>query len=180
MLSYEKVRGGYVNIGLHTTLIWSRLWFKWPMSWGVTEWRPMPSHKVAMTSRFLGIVGSLSPSEQTIWIPHHNVQDPITWTLTHLLQLKQEYNNLQNKYNCVVQEWFLSKILQLPLWTLSYCRPSPVFIRSLHTIVSCLIRGNHDRSFHQHNVPYHGRLWRHGSLGLKSSPPPRIQGWLSN
>ena len=57
------------------------------------------SAKVAMASRFLGIVGSLPPSEQTIWLPHQNVQDPSTWTLSQLLQLKQEYNNLQIKYN---------------------------------------------------------------------------------
>ena len=49
------------------------------------------SAKVAMASRFLGIVGSLPPSEQTIWLPHQNVQDPSTWTLPQLLQLKQEY-----------------------------------------------------------------------------------------
>ncbi len=57
------------------------------------------SSKVDMPSRFLVIVGSLPPSEQTMWIPHQNVQDPSTWTLSHLFQLKQEYNNLQIKYN---------------------------------------------------------------------------------
>ena len=56
------------------------------------------SVKVDMDSRFLDIVGSLPPSEQTICLAHQNVQDPSTWTLPHLLQLKQEYNNLQIKY----------------------------------------------------------------------------------
>ena len=65
------------------------------------------SDKVPMASRFLGIVGSLLPSEQTICPPHQNVQDPSTWTLSHLLELKQEYNNLQIKYNCVVQESYV-------------------------------------------------------------------------
>ena len=57
------------------------------------------SAKVAMASCFLGNVSYLPPSEQTICLPRQNVQDPSTWTLPHLLQLKQEYNNLS-----VVQE----------------------------------------------------------------------------
>ena len=51
----------------------------------------------------------MSPSEPTLWFPHPNVQDPNTWTLSHLLQLKQEYNNLQIKYNCVVQESYVAQ-----------------------------------------------------------------------
>ena len=65
------------------------------------------STKVAMVSRFLDIVGFLPASEQTIWFPHQNVQDHSTWTLPHLRQLKQEYNNLQIKYNCVVKETYV-------------------------------------------------------------------------
>ena len=33
------------------------------------------SAKVAMASRFLGFVGSLSSSEQQLWFPNQNVQD---------------------------------------------------------------------------------------------------------
>ena len=45
-----------------------------------------------MDSRFLGLVGSLSPSEQSLWFAHQNVQDPNTlppcplildFTMTH-------------------------------------------------------------------------------------------------
>jgi len=50
------------------------------------------SSKVAMASRFIGFVGSLSSSEQQF--PNQNVPDPDTWTLSHLLQLKQEYKKL--------------------------------------------------------------------------------------
>ena len=39
-----------------------------------------------------------------------------------------------------------SKIRQLPLRTLSYCHPSPAFIRPLHATGSCLSMGNRDRS----------------------------------
>ena len=45
----------------------------------------------------------------------------------------------------------------------------------MHTIGSCLSRGNRDRSCHRHNTPYHDRLWRHRRLGLKSLPPPRTR-----
>ena len=65
------------------------------------------SAKVAMASRFLGMVGSLPPSEQSLWFPHQNVQDPNTWTMSHLMQFKHDYNILENKYNCVVQESFV-------------------------------------------------------------------------
>ena len=60
-------------------------------------------------SRLIWLLVSLTlyPSEQSLWLPHQNVQVPNTWTLPHLLQLKQEYNNLQIKYNCVVQESYV-------------------------------------------------------------------------
>ena len=45
------------------------------------------STKVAMASRFLGFVGSLSSCEQQSWLPNQNVQDPDTWTLPHVSQL---------------------------------------------------------------------------------------------
>ena len=38
------------------------------------------SAKVAMASRFLGLVGSLSPDEQNRWLPNQVVHDPDTWT----------------------------------------------------------------------------------------------------
>jgi hypothetical protein len=40
------------------------------------------SAKVAIASRFLGFVGSLSSSEQQLWFPNQNVKDPDTWTLS--------------------------------------------------------------------------------------------------
>ena len=36
---------------------------------------PETSVKVVMTSRFLGLVGSLSPDEQNLWLPHQVVDD---------------------------------------------------------------------------------------------------------
>ena len=102
------------------------------------------SSKVTMVSRFLVIVVFLAPSDQTIWLPHQNVQDPSTWTLPHLLQLKQEYNNLQIKY-VLYRNRMWSKIRQLPLRTLSYYHPSLAFIRPIHAIGSCLRRGNKEQ-----------------------------------
>jgi hypothetical protein len=63
------------------------------------------SAKVAMSSRFLGFVGSLSSAEQKLLFPNQNVQDPDTWTLPHLLQLKQEYKKLVEDFNCDIQEF---------------------------------------------------------------------------
>jgi hypothetical protein len=57
------------------------------------------SAKVVMVSRFLGFVGSLSSSEQQLWFPNQNVQDPVTWTLTHLIQLQHEYKELLENCN---------------------------------------------------------------------------------
>ena len=65
------------------------------------------SAKVAMSSRFLGFVGSLSSAAQKLWFPNQNVQDPDTWTLPHLFQLKQEYKKLVEKFNCEIQEFIL-------------------------------------------------------------------------
>ena len=64
--------------------------------------------KVVMTvsSLFLGLVDSLPPSEQTFWFPNQDVEDPDTWTLPHLFQLKQEFKKLVDDFNSVVQETY--------------------------------------------------------------------------
>jgi hypothetical protein len=72
-----------------------------------------------MATRFLGFVSSLSSSEQQLWFPNQNVQDPDTWTFPHLIQLKQEYK----------KPYFI-------------CLPSQVFIRLLSGIWSYLNREN--------------------------------------
>ena len=64
------------------------------------------SAKVAMTSRFLGLVGSLPLDEQHLWLPNQLVNDPGTWTAPHLLQLKREYVSLVDNYGYVVEETF--------------------------------------------------------------------------
>jgi hypothetical protein len=61
----------------------------------------LTSAKVAMASRFLGLVGSLPLDEQKHWLPNPMVHDPDTWTAPHLLQLKREYEILVDKYGCV-------------------------------------------------------------------------------
>jgi hypothetical protein len=55
------------------------------------------SAKVTMTAHFLGFVGSLSSSEQQLWFPNQNVQDPVTWTLPHLIQLQHEYKRTRRR-----------------------------------------------------------------------------------
>jgi hypothetical protein len=49
------------------------------------------SSKVAMSSRFLGFVGSLSSAEQKLWFPNQNVQDPDTWTLSHKARYRDNF-----------------------------------------------------------------------------------------
>ena len=61
------------------------------------------SGKVDMDSRFLGLVDSLSPEEQNLWLPNQVAHDPDTWTTSHL-QLKRKYDILVDKYGCVVTE----------------------------------------------------------------------------
>ena len=60
-----------------------------------------------MSSRFIGFVGSLSSSEQQLWFPNQNVEDPDTWTFPHLFQLKQEYKKLVEDFNCDIQEFVM-------------------------------------------------------------------------
>ena len=64
------------------------------------------STKVTIVSRFLGLVGSLPPDEQHLWFPNQVVQVPGTWTLTHLLQVKGEYDILVDQFACIVQEMY--------------------------------------------------------------------------
>ncbi len=62
---------------------------------------------VAMASRFVGLVGSLPPDEQQIWLPNQLVHDPQTWVAPHLLQLQSEYAVLLNKHNWKEQEMYI-------------------------------------------------------------------------
>ncbi len=59
-----------------------------------------------MTSRFLGLVGSLPLEEQQLWLPNQQVHDPDSWTDPNFLQLKMEYEVLINKYGYKVQEMY--------------------------------------------------------------------------
>ena len=64
------------------------------------------SAKVAMTSRFLQLVGSLPLEEQKLWLPNQLAQDPDSWTAPHLLNLKTGYDVLSNTHDCKVQEMY--------------------------------------------------------------------------
>ena len=43
----------------------------------------------------------------TVMVPNQNVQDPDTWTLPHVMQLKQEYKKLVENFNCDIQEFVM-------------------------------------------------------------------------
>jgi hypothetical protein len=113
------------------------------------------SAKVAMAARFLGVVGSLSSSEQQLWFPNQNVQDPLTWILPYLIQLQHEYKKLVEDFNCDIQEFITvqdppiipSNILHLPPLT-------NLFIRLLYTIWNYLNRENRERFNHRLNELY--------------------------
>ncbi|MCG3769725.1 MAG: hypothetical protein JW384_00855 [Nitrosomonadaceae bacterium] len=70
--------------------------------------------KVAMSSRFLGFVGSLPLEEQKIWLPNQSAQDPQTWLAPNLLHLKEVYEVLLNKHNCKEQESYVVQDQPLP------------------------------------------------------------------
>jgi hypothetical protein len=67
-----------------------------------------------MASRFVGLVGSLPPDEQQIWLPNQLVHDPQTWVSPHLLQLQSEYAVLLNKHNWKEQEMYILQDQPLP------------------------------------------------------------------
>ena len=75
---------------------------------------PQSTAKVPMASRFVGLVGSLTPEEQQIWLPNQLAHEPQTWVAPHLLQLKSEYAVLLNKHNCKEQEMYIVQDQPLP------------------------------------------------------------------
>jgi hypothetical protein len=76
---------------------------------------PQSTVKVAMASRFVGLVGSLPPEKQQIWFPNQLANDPQTWVAPDLIQLKSEYAVLLNKHNCKEQEMYIVQDQPLPL-----------------------------------------------------------------
>jgi hypothetical protein len=70
--------------------------------------------KVPMVSRFVGLVGSLPPDEQQIFLPNQLVHDPQTWVAPYFLQLQSEYAVLLNKHNYKEQEMYIVKDQSLP------------------------------------------------------------------
>jgi hypothetical protein len=64
------------------------------------------SVKVAMTVRFLQLVGSLLLQEQKLWLPNQLDHDPDSWTVPHLFNLKTGYDVLVNEHDCKVQEMY--------------------------------------------------------------------------
>jgi hypothetical protein len=75
---------------------------------------PQSTAKVAMASRFVGLVGSLPPEEQQMWLPNQLAHEPQTWVAPHLLQLKSEYAVLLNKHNCKEQKMYIVQDQPLP------------------------------------------------------------------
>jgi hypothetical protein len=59
-----------------------------------------------MSSRFLGLVGSLPLEERQLWLPNQQAHDPDSWTVPHLLQLKLEHEVLISKYGYKEQEMY--------------------------------------------------------------------------
>jgi len=92
------------------------------------------SAKVVMSSHVIGFVGSLSSSEQQLWFPNQNVQDPDTWTFPHFLQFNQEYKKLVEDFNCDIQEFV---ILSPRRPSSSPVRHSSFALHSLHSTTTC-------------------------------------------
>jgi hypothetical protein len=77
----------------------------------------------------LAFVASLSSSEQQLCFPNQNVQDPDTWTLPHLIQLKQEYKKLVKDFNRDIQEFITVQELPAPPSNIIHLPP----LTSLHS-----------------------------------------------
>jgi hypothetical protein len=90
------------------------------------------SVKVVMTTRFLDFVGSLSSSEEQLWFPNQNVKDPDTWTLSHLIQVKQEYEKLVEDFNCDIQEFITVQDPAVPPSNILHLPP----LTSLHSVTT--------------------------------------------
>jgi len=117
------------------------------------------SAKVAMASRFLQLVGSLSLEEQKLWFPNQVVHDPDTCTTAHLLHLKSEYDVLVNSTDTLHRKCTRYKTwrFSLPPLSLSYYRLSIVFTRLMCKIRSHLNRESLVQSCHRLNVSCLGR-----------------------
>jgi hypothetical protein len=94
-----------------------------------------------MALRFVGLVGSLPPDEQQIWLPNQLVHYPQTWVAPHFLQLKSEYAVILNKHNCKEQEMCIVKTSLFLLLRISYYRLFQAFTRLIREIRRCLSRG---------------------------------------
>jgi hypothetical protein len=57
------------------------------------------------------------------------VQDPVTWTLPHLIQLQHEYKTLLENYNCDIQEFITVQDPPAPLSNILHLSP----LTSLHS-----------------------------------------------
>ena len=99
-----------------------------------------------MTSRFFGFVVSMSSSEQKLWFPNQNVQDPDTWTLSHLLQLKQEYLKLVSDFNCDIQELVTVQDPPAPLSDTLHL--SPLILHSATAINMDLLQSGENTTGH--------------------------------
>ena len=97
--------------------------------------------KVAMASRFLGLVGSVPPDEQLLCLPNQLAHDPQSWFAPHLLQLKSEYEVLLNKHNCKEQEMYIVQDQSLPPSETLLLPPLQSLTRFICEIRSCLSRG---------------------------------------
>jgi hypothetical protein len=120
------------------------------------------SAKVAMASRFLQLVGSLSLEEQKLWFPNQVVYDPDSWTATHLLHLKSEYDVLVNNHAYIIQEMYTVQdpAAQTPP---SECRSASYYrLYIAYTRLLCEIRSHPNRESlvqlcHRLNVSCLGR-----------------------
>jgi hypothetical protein len=61
------------------------------------------------------------------------VQDPVTWTLPHFIQLQHEYKELLENYNCDIQEFITVQEPPGPPSKILHLTP----LTSLHLVTTC-------------------------------------------
>ncbi len=104
------------------------------------------------------------------------------WTLSHLIQLKQEYIKLVEDFNCDIQEFITVQDPPAPPSNILHLSPL-TSLQILHVIWSYLSRENRERFNHRLNELYLVNLynsWGYGLFGKQTFQLSQIHGSWSN
>ena len=109
-----KIHDAIIRKGTHNQLMSNerRLWVNMVLGlpidsggWGVTpNYMSRDPAFYAVTARWLAWVGSLPPESHQYWIPKQILDDHETWTMSHLVRLKNIHNQAVSQYGCLLAD----------------------------------------------------------------------------